>query len=92
MLIWNLQLLKDIANTINHCGDYGRLFWNEKQQKVFWIAGDSDLNPYEDYTSAEEIEEMFSKVPFVKTVEVEYEAGPYDDEAGWGSGWKEIKY
>ena len=91
------EQLKQVARKIIHCGDYGQLFWNKKESKVFWIAADADdgdggeLLLYTDeiinLTPFSEIEKMFKSLPFVKEFEIESEAGPYND-----VDFEEIKY
>lgn len=76
--------LKQVGKSINHCGDYGLLWWNESANKVLWIAGDADSNDYDD---SETIIRRFKKLPFVKQVEVEYEMGDPQSR-----DWKRIKY
>lgn len=82
----DIEQLKAVARTIIHVGDYGRLFIkNDGSGDVFWIAGDADDGA--EFTTPEEIAEKFQAVDGVNDVEVEFEAGPYEDPE-----WKEIKY
>lgn len=77
--------LKQICTKIQHCGDYGKCFWNAEEQSVWWMCADSDGGP--DTTDLDDIEDMFYAVPGVDTVSVESESRPYPM-----TGWVEIKY
>lgn len=63
------------SRAIKHCGDYGYGYYHHKTGRVWWVAGDADSPP--DYASSNRIKQILSRVPGVKTVQVEYEAAPF---------------
>lgn len=74
--------LKEAARQIVHCGDYGHLWWNEKEGKVHWTAGDADFD--DGYTSYEDVEKLFT-IPGVRSIEIgdEWDPADLDGEDGW---------
>jgi hypothetical protein len=96
----DIDKLKEFANTIKHCGDYGILWVNKDSKSVLWVAGDGDFTPEEVEaglcTSYEDIKIGLS-VEGVDHVIIEAESGP-DEDDGWeclGSfgidNWDEVK-
>ena len=80
----DLKKLKEVARSIKHCGDYGRL-WLYDNERVLWIGADSDSN--DEYTSEKEIKRMFLTVNGIRIVDIEAEGGnPTSD------GWERIDY
>lgn len=84
-----MQALAEVADTINHCPDYGECYWNETTGDVWWEACDGDLAaagegadptlfPSGD-TSAEDVTSRFMAVDGVLTVTIEAENPPPDD-------------
>ncbi len=70
-----------MASEIKHCGDYGRLYWNAKESKVHWTAGDADGE--DELTPLDRIEEMFLAVPGVTEVEIGDEWSPNPKDTDW---------
>jgi predicted phosphodiesterase len=40
----DIEKLKEFADTIKHCGDYGALWVDEANNHVIWVAGDADFD------------------------------------------------
>lgn len=71
----NLELIKKVADTITHYGDYGILYVNQKESSVCWVAGDCDFE--DDFcTSYRGVLEKFALCDTVKKVYIEDESGP----------------
>lgn len=75
-----IKRLQRAAKTINHCGDYGLLYWNPESKKAFWNKGDADVVE-NGFTSNDDIMKIL-KVQGVKEAEVESECDPPKDR-GW---------
>lgn len=73
------------ARKINHCGDYGKLFYNPKTKAAYWVAGDADDTSM-GFSSSEEIKKLL-KVPGIKEVIVEYEGSPKEED-----GYQKVEY
>lgn len=88
------EQLISFAKTIRHCGDYGRLFWNEKTGHVWLVLGDSDGETEYGYSDFTYIENGFKKIPGVKSVDIEGESFPYDEDSDGdsvlSSGYKDL--
>lgn len=92
----NIEKLKEFADTIKHCGDYGGLWL--KNNDIIWVAGDADFDEDEEHagicSSVKYIEEGFYKLGADK-VDIECEWEP-DETDGWNflgrfgiDNWKE---
>lgn len=77
--------LDDAARTIEHCGDYGDLFWHPEKKRAYWVGGDSDGG--DDTTSMEDIRRILGSVPGVNGVDIEAEYFPKSED-----GWQRVKY
>lgn len=83
--------LAETAATIIHCGDYGRLWLQTRDNTVCWVAGDAD-DLEAGYTSEEEIRERFSRVNGVAEVQVLDEGSPVRISDTECEGWIFIPY
>lgn len=68
--------LIEAAKDIDHCGDYGLLFWNKVEKKVWWTAGDGDGDEENGHTSIDSIITKFETIHGVADVCVEAECDP----------------
>lgn len=88
----NIEEIKQFADTIRHCGDYGELWVNEGVGGVYWVCGDADgPEAEENHTDFDDIENGFLAIEGVKTVEIEAECGPYNKEGWVCLGWHGIE-
>jgi hypothetical protein len=73
--------VKAIGDCIRHCGDYGRIYFNNLSGSTFCQLGDGDDEEY-GHTSAKEIKKAFELAGV--EVEIGYEYEPD------GEGWEEV--
>lgn len=83
----DMEALKSEARKIKHCGDYGRLFVNPKENTVYWVSGDADGGENDGTTPMDEIKTMLGSVSGVNKVHIEAESSPGDD-----SGYAEVEF
>src|SRR5262245_27540604 len=72
------ERLLDALKDVYHSGDYGYLWWNESEGKVWLTMGDADGDEDNGHTPYEEIKRRVLAVLGVKSVEIEDEQDPVD--------------
>ena len=81
----DIEQIKQFADTIKHCGDYGGLWVHEANDHVIWMAGDADFDTDEVNagicTSWDDVINGFKSLG-VEHVEIEAEWEP-DESDGW---------
>lgn len=86
--------ISDVAKTIIHDDEYGYVFYNTKTKQIWWCASDGfESDDSEDTES--DIITKFSKINEVKSVVIELEHMPNnedEDEDDYDENWEEIKY
>ncbi len=80
-----LKALAQAAAGIEHCGDYGRLYWHPKERKAHWTMADSD-DPSNGYTGHKEITRLLGGVKGVKAVQMGDEWSPKEED-----GWQRVR-
>jgi len=92
----NIKKVIEVAKKINHSGDYGQLFINDKEGIIFFTVGDGDAPEVQEdgdnSTTYDEIIQFFSSINGVKYVTIEFECYPipFDDGITSQDDWEFI--
>lgn len=80
-----LKALVQAAAGIEHCGDYGKLYWHPKERKAHWTMADSDTED-NGFTGEKTIARLLGRVKGVKAVQMGDEWSPKEEE-----GWQRVR-